>query len=91
MKKKTNLTSMKTININPIKRKPNINRYLGASLILLILLILGSCKVGQKYERPQFDDISEEEAKSATEVDIKCFHINSLATDGKENEIKVRS
>jgi len=51
---------MKTININTIKRKPNISRYLGASLILFTLLILGSCKVGQKYERPQFDDVSEE-------------------------------
>ncbi len=50
----------KIIDIHTIKRKPNIKRYLNASCILLILLILGSCKVGQQYERPQFDDVSEE-------------------------------
>ncbi|MEE3225183.1 MAG: TolC family protein, partial [Bacteroidota bacterium] len=50
----------KIIDIHTIKRKPNINRCLSASCILLILLMLGSCKVGQQYERPQFDDVSEE-------------------------------
>ena len=54
------VTMKKMIDILASKRLPNNGSWIGAGFILFLFILISSCKVGQRYERPEFNEISDE-------------------------------